>query len=156
MLHNKKGFTLIELSIVLCIIASLLMLSIPNLQENMSIIRNHMTTHRIYNDLIYARQQAILKKENITICHLSAAQECDGHWDLGYTIFVASNFTILKQHENNPLHQKLSFPKRKKITFNALGHTFDTGTIHCQDQYHTQTQHIIINRIGIAHYQYTL
>ena len=89
-----KGFTLIELMIVLTIIASLLSLTIPSFNSLLQKYRSYHVVSALYQHLNYARAEAVTRSKVITVCGTDDNTTCNGSkdWsDLLILIFVDDN-----------------------------------------------------------------
>lgn len=84
---NAKGFTLIELMIVICIIAILASLTVPSFSD---IIRRQQVSGEanVLFSLVYlARSEAIKRNSVVTICKSNDADLCGGNWSDGWIVF---------------------------------------------------------------------
>tara|TARA_R110002049_G_scaffold255471_2_gene431026 strand:+ start:285 stop:839 length:555 start_codon:yes stop_codon:yes gene_type:complete len=84
---NAKGFTLIELMVVISIIAILASLAVPSFTD---VIRRQKVTGEanVLFSLIYlARSEAIKRNSIVTICKSNNAAQCGGTWSDGWIVF---------------------------------------------------------------------
>lgn len=86
-MYNQKGFTLVELLIVIAIVAILVAVAIPNFTETMS--RNRMVAHT--NELLsavqYARAEALRRGGRVIL----APTEDTNDWADGIVVFFDRN-----------------------------------------------------------------
>lgn len=109
--HSQKGFTVIELMIVLTVAAVLLAVGLPSFET--MIKRNRISTevNRVVGNLNYARSEAVAQGQTITLATKSAT---NNDWSQGWQIFVdstpaaggsafdAANDTLLKDIDGSP------------------------------------------------------
>ncbi len=102
MLKNQKGFTLIEMMIVLLVISILLIITVPNVIKNNSSINEKGC--EAYQKMVQGQVQAYQLDHNNkipTVTELSEAnyitsKECPA----GKTITIASDGTVSLENEN--------------------------------------------------------
>ena len=83
-MHNKKGFTLIELMIVISILAIIAALSLPNLISWMAGYRSGSAAREILSVVKRARFRAVKENANVVVSFNPA--------DESYTAFVDNGF----------------------------------------------------------------
>jgi type IV fimbrial biogenesis protein FimT len=84
---KAKGFTLIELMIVICIIAILALLAVPSISN---IIRRQQVSGEanVLFSLVYlAQSEAIKLNSVVTICKSNDADLCGGNGSDGWIVF---------------------------------------------------------------------
>ncbi len=91
--NSSKGFTLIELMIVLGVAALVITLGVPSFQE---IIRNNRfaaQTNAFISSMNLARSVAITRGVRVTLCKSSNGQECvtEGGYEQGWIVFTDVN-----------------------------------------------------------------
>lgn len=87
-MHQKnkvKGFTIVELMIVIAIAAILLALAVPSFQQAIAISRLRTTTDQMIASLNGARSEALKTGSRVTICRAnSAITQCETNATLGW------------------------------------------------------------------------
>lgn len=105
---SHKGFTLIELMVVLFIASILLGVAIPSFRD--MTVRNRLvtTTNDFISTMNLARSEAIRRSATITICGTEDGAACDADaWSTGWIAFADANNdgdfdageTVLRVHE---------------------------------------------------------
>lgn len=120
----KKGYTLIEIILVLAILSIITSLSLPNLKIiNKIRIRNDINEFR--KDILYARNKAILESDYCNI----------------YLNFDSNKYTI-RNNESSPIIKSKEFnyglkleerSNLTKLQFNPNGTTGSSGTLYLRD-----------------------
>jgi type IV fimbrial biogenesis protein FimT len=85
---NNKGFTLIELMIVIAILAILFVVAVPaykNLQVRQKI---NGQANFLFSVVYQARSEAIKRSSVVTICKSNNGQACGGTWSDGWLMFA--------------------------------------------------------------------
>jgi type IV fimbrial biogenesis protein FimT len=88
---TQRGFTIIELMLAVVILAIVVSIGAPSLQELVLSTRVKNAASDIYSSLIYARSEAIKRGTNITVTPAT------GGWINGWTVAVGA--TTLKQQD---------------------------------------------------------
>lgn len=125
-----RGFTLIELVVVLAITGILMVMAVPVLNEQIDKRRLVAVADAIYGDMQYARSEAIRNNQNVQISFSGGASWCYG-MILGATAcdcsVVASSSTgycALKRVDYLDF-QKVSIPASAGISFSGNKTGFD-------------------------------
>ena len=85
---KTKGLTLIELLITLAIVGILLAGATPSMTEFIQNNRAVTQINELQSSLSLARNEAIRRNNNITICRSSNGSSCGGNWQDGWIVFV--------------------------------------------------------------------
>lgn len=87
---NQKGFTLIELMMVIAIAAILLAVAVPEFTSLMRKNELRAEFSKIHSTLAFARSEAVARNEHVAICSSSNGLECNGSddWVDGWIVFV--------------------------------------------------------------------
>lgn len=83
---SARGFSLIEVLVVLAIAAVLLGVGVPNLQQYVVTSRLASTSNEFFTALNVARSEAVRRGAQVTLITNGAANSRD--WTLGWTMFV--------------------------------------------------------------------
>jgi len=87
----QKGFTLVELMMVLAIAAIVLGLGYPSLKQLVIKSRVNSYAHTLLSTIHSARQAAITRNQYITVCASATGESCTSDWSQGHLIFVDHN-----------------------------------------------------------------
>ncbi len=158
---KQQGMTLIEIMFVLLLISILSGYAIPeyrNLKLNQS-----MTQHinQLIGGLNYARNQSIIRTEQIIVCPSNDLQNCsnDSNWHQGWMVFIDQNMDRVFNTgdeiltSENTMTSKLtatSSTYRKLIRYDRMGSSPGTNiTItFCDSRGSEYAKAIVINNIG--------
>jgi type IV fimbrial biogenesis protein FimT len=88
---NKKGFTLIELMVVLSIIGILTSLALPSFESFIRKQESSGQINHLYTSLYLARSEAVKRNQTVTICKSSTKSHCGGDWSDGWLMFEDIN-----------------------------------------------------------------
>lgn len=123
---NARGFSLLELMIVLVIFAIMVSIAVPSFQS----LRQHQQLTDAANELVaalrLARGEAIMREDEVTLCAVE-----DGGWEQGWRIEVAGDSeNPIAVHQ--PLPAQLSVGDKStqppdEVTFNDLGYPNVSG-----------------------------
>lgn len=134
-MHSVRGFTLLELIIVLIISTLLITIGIPGFQ---TLIQNNRLTalaNSIQNNLLFARNQSVSYLNYVTVCPLEN-NLCSNNWINGLDIFIDSNKdgsydsgdVLLKNADKFNGNDALVFPTNS-ITFTPDGQITGSASI---------------------------
>ena len=88
---GERGFTLIEVMMVLAVLGVLVASSLPFLQDTVKNWRITSATNDLLADLTSARGQAAGKSTIVTVCASSDGATCTGAWSAGRLVFTDAN-----------------------------------------------------------------
>jgi prepilin-type N-terminal cleavage/methylation domain-containing protein len=86
-----RGFTLLELMVVVTIAVVIATLAVPGMQTLSASLRRDAQLNRVMRDFMYARNQAVNLGVVVRVCSLNDSDTCDGITNDGYTIFIDSD-----------------------------------------------------------------
>ncbi len=79
--HRQRGFTLLELMMVVAIFGIITMMAVPAFQQMIESERVRTISQDLYSDLVLARSEAIKTNGNAVIAPVDP-----GQWHLGWTV----------------------------------------------------------------------
>ncbi|PKF61216.1 general secretion pathway protein GspH [Psychromonas sp. psych-6C06] len=134
-MYAARGFTLLELVIVLIISMLLITIGIPGFQ---TLIQNNRLTaaaSSIKNNLLFARNQSVSYLNYVTVCPLES-NVCTNNWISGIDIFIDSNRNgsydsgevLLKTGDKFNSNDTLVFPS-SSITYTPDGQITGSSAI---------------------------
>lgn len=88
---NKKGFSLVELMIVISIVSILASLALPSFESFLRKRQMVGASDLFYTSLYLARTEAVKRNSTVTICKSSDATNCGGSWSEGWLMFEDTN-----------------------------------------------------------------
>lgn len=87
---RAKGFTLVELMIVIAIMAVLAAIAFPSFQGSMRSNRVATTSNELMAAFALARSEAIRSKYGAGVCASANGTSCAGTWNDGWLVWVDS------------------------------------------------------------------
>ncbi|MHA6914994.1 GspH/FimT family pseudopilin [Ralstonia pseudosolanacearum] len=86
---RARGFTLVELVIVIAIVAILVMFAAPSFQSTIQSARTTIEVNSLVSDLQFARSEAIKRGQPVSLCVSSDGATCLGSnkWQAGWIVF---------------------------------------------------------------------
>lgn len=122
-----RGFTLLELIIVLIISTLLMTIGIPGFQTLIKSNRLTAVASSIQNNLLFARNQSVSYLNYVTVCPLES-NVCTSNWGSGIDVFIDSNRNssydsgevLLKTGDRLNSNDTLVFPSNS-VTFTPDG-----------------------------------
>ena len=133
-LRRLRGFTLVELMVVVAIAAILALIAAPSFTETINRTRRKTYANQLYEDLAFARNEAIKRGVPVTVCPSTDGENCvaSDSWVTGWIVFVdvantggrdAASEALLKVHE--PLASGWTAIKngvnQRYVTYGPLG-----------------------------------
>lgn len=87
-----KGFTIIELMLVVSVIGILIAVGLPSLQDTVNRISTNTQAKTLVSSLSFARSEAIKRGSVVSICASSDGTDCAADaWGDGWAVFIDNN-----------------------------------------------------------------
>jgi type IV fimbrial biogenesis protein FimT len=92
-LHRRRGFTMIELMVVIAVAGIMTALAAPSLTKMIASNRIQSEASTFVGDLMYARSEAIKRGEAVSLCASSDGVRClnTNTWHSGWIVFSDVN-----------------------------------------------------------------
>ncbi len=137
-----RGFTLIEMMIVLVLIATLLSIGAPMMQRQLAGTRLHTESSRFLAAINLARSEAVMRNHPVSICPSAMARtgipECSGIYAGGWIVFAnadrdkvvdSGTDAVLRVFEGLPDGYQLTNRSGSRDAFELINYLPD-GTSH--------------------------
>lgn len=155
-MKKEKGFTLIELMVVITVVSTMMVIAVPLLKQSMINNRLMFEAQSLYNTLSFARTEAIRRNDYVSVCPSNNGTSCNGSdYSKGIIVYLNSSLSGLNnQNQIIKVYDQWSGNDNGKIitgatTFNGAGY-LQTNTINnllvCNPSYKSYT--ININLLG--------
>ena len=155
---KTRGLTLIELLITLAIVGILLAGATPSMTEFIQNNRAVTQINELQASLSLARNEAIRRNNNITICRSATTLSCSGDWTNGWIVFVDDDFDgivddgdeVLSVHGHLTGGNTLAFSQTRVIYANSgMARSGSNGTfVLCDARGTTNSMGIIVGVSG--------
>lgn len=116
---NTQGFGLIEIIVTTAILAILVGIALPNIQQVIAQNRVATTTNELLWVLRVARAEAIKSGFRTIVCASADQRNCSGNWHDGWMLFIDHNRTAKPASSSAILHVQRPFPKEVSISGNG-------------------------------------
>ena len=92
-MSKRRGFTLVELLVVVAIVAIMLSIGAPSYRYITTSYRMSSEVNGLLGDLMFARSEAIKEGQFVTVCVTVNGKTCTGNtsWDRGWLVFSNPN-----------------------------------------------------------------
>jgi type IV fimbrial biogenesis protein FimT len=127
---KQRGFTLVELMVVVAVVAILASAALPSFSDLLSRQRVSVEANRLLGDLQYARAEAVTRHHEVVVCPASR-QSCvgGGDWSRGWMVFVDGNENgqrdgndlVLKVGQSGQIGRLYSSSARPRVRFKPDG-----------------------------------
>lgn len=87
MRERLRGFTLVEMMIVIALASILMLVVVPTFQETVKNNRLFRQSNDFYSTLMRARSEAMSRVQRVTVCASSDQATCTGTWSDGWIVF---------------------------------------------------------------------
>jgi type IV fimbrial biogenesis protein FimT len=165
---RARGFTLLELMMVLAVTSVLLVLAVPAYQAIGNSMKLSMTTNALLSHLQLARSEAIKRNARVVLCKSADGKTCSaiGGWDQGWIVFHDANNNGILDSTESVIQRIEALPSgwrvagnqnvSRYVSFVPTGQTamtsgaFQAGTITvCHESLDpTEARQIVINAVG--------
>lgn len=157
--HDCRGFTLIELIIVLAIFSILFHLASPNFQNIAANSRMTTQINTLVTSFNYARSEAVKRHHNVVICpNNDGSCAPQPHWHNGWLMFIDENFNReLEQREEviyvEAAKQNIEITSsryRRRVVFRSTGHAYGSNAsfVFCDQRGSTKARAIVLSNTG--------
>jgi Tfp pilus assembly protein FimT len=146
MKDNSKGYTLIELSLIVFVLSIIMAIAAPNIRSAMNSYRLSAFDRIIISDIRFAQQEASINWRESRLYFNNASRK----------IYVKQGTKIIKS-DTYPNLVKLDYTNfsSDEIRFNEFGNPSRGGSIHvaCGNQRHTITILPVTGRVKLYEYE---
>ncbi|MBK5251159.1 MAG: hypothetical protein JJE29_00715 [Peptostreptococcaceae bacterium] len=144
--HNYKGYTMVELVLIVFVLSIIFAIAAPNVRQSMNIYRLNAFDRTIISDLRFAQQQASINWRESRLYFSNTSRK----------IYVKQGTKIIKS-DIYPDSVRLDYTNftSNEIEFNEFGNPSKGGSIHisCGSQKHTITILPVTGRAKLYEYE---
>lgn len=164
----QLGFSLVESVMALGLVAGLVGMAVPQVQDMLHASALRGATGELVADLVQARSEALMRNRRVALCKSASGQHCEteGGWEQGWMMFHDENGNGVVDAAEEVISRRAALapqfrlqgnqPVAKYISYTALGSTkltggaFQAGTLTlCRHSAGpTPARQIIVNSIG--------
>ncbi|MBE0510935.1 MAG: GspH/FimT family pseudopilin [Gammaproteobacteria bacterium] len=138
--RKTRGFTLIELAVVIAVLGIIAMIAMPNYQDMMVQQRLGSAAQQLHTSLMLARSEAIKRNADVRI------QRSGANWGGGWEIINVADGDMITPHDPlNGVTVTTDPATLTQITFNRTGRSSSIGEIFtiCSNPERGGTERII-------------
>jgi type IV fimbrial biogenesis protein FimT len=166
--HRSRGFTLVEVLVVLAILGVLLRVAATSLQEVAAASRVSAATYQLVSELNHARSEAIRRNARVVVCKSDDGESCaaTGDWGQGWIVFHDDNNNavrdvgeaVIRRGErtsgrlrivgNETVSRYVSFTPFGGPRFTSGAFQAGTITVCHESAQPVEARHLIINSAG--------
>ena len=163
----SRGFTLVELLMVLCVATVLLMFAVPSFSRMMSSSKLTDASNALLSSMYRARSEAIKRNGRVALCKTVDGNTCvaTGGWEQGWIVFRDTNNNGVRD-SNEVIIERIQPLPSMRVTGNSpvaeyvsyvatgstrlIGGAFQAGTVTvCAEPGKSdQARQIIISSVG--------
>lgn len=160
-MKSLRGFTLLELLLVLTLVAALLALGVPAYQHLIANERAATQVDQLVAAINFARSEAVKRNTIITLCKSKDGHHCQGEWRDGWIVFVDSQATGTVGSQNDILRVYGALPAKDQLVWcasrssnylqiNSFGgvHGQDGKFIYYAQNYSQGTRAVVVSQTG--------
>ena len=148
---KQRGFTLIELMVTVAILAILVGIGVPAMNNFLNSNRHTAHTSSLKQAIQYARSEAVAKNQDVSICASSDGATCTGAWSQGWIVRLVSDGTVLRVWNGLSNNSTIGGAGAVTTTFSSTGEkTVPAGTsvFTISDPSGSHTSNLSVNNVG--------
>ncbi|MDO6563633.1 GspH/FimT family pseudopilin [Amphritea sp. 1_MG-2023] len=155
--QKQRGFSLIELMVVLSILVILITIGVPSLSGYLNSQRLNTVTQLIKDSYSQARYEAVSRKKAVTLCPLDISTvSCGKQWGEGVMVYIDENGDGAFNMADDQRLRQADFPEgvtvtlknRSQVRISSSGATSDSGTFLISVSGSTTQNSLIISSAG--------
>jgi type IV fimbrial biogenesis protein FimT len=144
-MNRVRGFTLVELLVVLTVLGIMLGIAVPSFKNFIASQRVKSASYELSTSMLLARSEAIKRNTTVTITPVTT-----GDWTSGWNVTYVSGGTTTTLHNQNSLSGVTATRAPNTIAFGTTGRSTAASVSYWQFAGGNSTRCVRLDTAGVA------